>query len=120
MAQLTALELPGWVILNWRKRALGLSLKHAQETPHAPSVAHMLEPIAADVLHAQVQVIIAPAPVWTAVYTSTSLSPDLIKVLDTDTATVLNVTAERRKGDWQIILAHLPPSDEPLASFAAE
>ena len=71
-------------------------------------------------LHVQIQLVVAPAQDWVAAYDTTSLTPDLIKVLDTDHASVLNVTAERTDGDWKVVLAHQPPDDEPLASFITE
>ena len=120
MTQLTALELPGWVILDWGKHGLGLSAKHAVEANHSPAAGSLLDALDVKRLHAQVQLVVAPTPDWSTAYSATSLTPDLIKVLDTDFACVLNVTAERTDGDWQVVVAHQPPSDEPLANFVTD
>ena len=118
MAQLTALGLPGWIILDWRKRGLGISTKRAIETSQPPTIVSLLDALKAPMLHAQVQVVLAPTLEWSTAYSATSLTPDLIKVLDAGHASVLNVVAERTEGDWKVILAHLPPSDEPIPDFA--
>jgi hypothetical protein len=120
MAQLTALGLPGWVILDWRKRGLGLSSKRAIEVNQPPSAASLLEALLIKQLHVQVQLVLAPNQDWIEAYSATSLTPDLLKVLDAEHASVLNVAAERSDGEWKVILAHQPPHDEPLVNFAPE
>lgn len=120
MSQLTALGLPGWVILDWRKRGLGLSTKRAFEVTQSPAAASLLHALVAQQLHVQIQLVLAPTQDWEAAYSAASLTPDLIKVLDAEHASVLNVTAERTESGWKVILAHQPPNDEPLANFANE
>jgi hypothetical protein len=118
MAQLTAMGLTGWVIMDWQQRGLGLSAKRALNTAQQPpNVARMLDALQAPLLHAHIQVILAPAQDWPAAYGQTSLAPDLMPVLDAGHATVLSVTAERDNGQWQNLKARQPPDDEPIDDF---
>ncbi|MCL5997176.1 MAG: hypothetical protein M1546_14135 [Chloroflexi bacterium] len=118
MAQLTAADLPGWVIIDWQRRGIGISLKHALAPDgKPPGIARLLEAIQADLLHTQIQIVVAPEQDWPAAYRPDSLTPDLMPVLDAGHATVLNVSAEREHGDWRIIRAYQPPSDEPITDF---
>lgn len=119
MAQLTAMDLPGWVIMDWQHRGLGLSAKRALNPGrHPPAVATLLASIPPRLLHAHIQIILAPAQDWPESYRKTSLAPDLMPVLDASHAVVLSVTAERDNGNWRVVRAHQPPNDEPIGDFA--
>jgi hypothetical protein len=119
MAQLTAADLSGWVIIDWQYRGIGLSMKRALDPfSQPPDVARVLQVIDAELLHAQVQVVVAPPQDWPAAYRHDSLAPDLMPVLDAGHAAVLNVAAERDHDDWHIARALQPPSDEPITDFA--
>jgi CTP:molybdopterin cytidylyltransferase MocA len=117
MAQLTAAELTGWVIIDWQQRGLGLSAKRALDAAHAPHVAQALSAIPAPLMHIQVQVILAPAQDWREAYRQNSLTPDLLPVLDAGHASVLNLSAQRDHGRWHILQAHQPPNEQPIEDF---
>ena len=120
MAALTAADLAGWVVIDWQHRGRGLSAKRAHPV-HGQSlqVAQLLDCIGGKKLHAHFQVVLAPTQDWANAYSPTSLVPDLLPVLDAEHAHVLSVSAERDGGDWQIVLAHQPPSDDPIPDFEA-
>jgi hypothetical protein len=118
MAQLTAADLQGWVIIDWQQRGVGLSARRALDpASHPPGVAQALDTLAAETLHAQIQLVLAPAEDWEASYRHDSLAPDLLPVLDAGRTAVLNVSAERNSGDWRILQAHQPPDDQPILDF---
>ena len=118
MAQLTAADLPGWVIMDWQHRGLGLSARRAVHVAgQPPSVACTLEAVAGNLLHVQVQLVLAPEADWHDAYPKHSLAPDLMPVIDADHAKVLSVSAERDHGDWRILKAHQPPDDENIVDF---
>lgn len=118
IAALTSAELTGWVIIDWQHRGRGLSAKRALSVArNPPNVARMLAAIQADLLHAQIQVIMAPNADWPEAYQQHSLAPDLLPVLDAGHAVALNISAERDHDDWRIIRVHQPPEDENLDDF---
>jgi hypothetical protein len=118
MAQLTAPDLTGWVVIDWQHRGRGLSAKRAHPVgADIPNVARLLDVIEATLLHINLQVILAPNDDWPNAYSPTSLVPDLMPVLDAEHATVLSITAERDRGDWRVVQAHEPPSDERIDDF---
>ncbi|HEY3342732.1 MAG TPA: hypothetical protein VGK81_11970, partial [Anaerolineae bacterium] len=90
MAQLTAADLPGWVIMDWQHRGLGLSARRAVPVARqAPSVARTLAAISTGILHAQVQIVLAPEADWHDAYPKSSLVPDMMPVIDAGHARVL-------------------------------
>ena len=118
MAQLTAANLPGWVIMDWQHRGLGLSARRAlPASKQPPSVARTLEAVPGNLLHAQVQIVLAPQQDWHDAYPKNSLAPDMMPVIDAGHAVILSISAERDHGDWHILKAHQPPSDETIADF---
>ncbi len=117
VARLTENNPAGWVVIDWQHRGRGLSAKKAIATTQAPVIAHLLNGIPTEHLHAHFQLVVAPEADWKDSYSEDSLTPDLLPVLDAGRAEVLSVTAEREYGDWHVILAHQPPSDEPLVDF---
>jgi hypothetical protein len=118
MATLAALHAPGWVVLDWQPRGLGLSLKRAMSPlAEPPAAAALLDGLKADLLHAQVQLVLAPIPDWQQAYRSDSLVPDLLPVLDSEHAIILSIAAQRESGTWHIVDAHQPPSETPIADF---
>ncbi|HEY3291219.1 MAG TPA: hypothetical protein VGK87_13910 [Anaerolineae bacterium] len=117
LANLTAANLTGWVIIDWQHRGRGLSAKHAVPANQPSGVAQMLGVLEADPMHVNLQIILAPAADWAEAYSTGSLAPDLLPVLDSGHAVVLRVDALREKNDWLVIQAHQPPDDEPLPGF---
>jgi hypothetical protein len=118
MVQLTAANLPGWVIMDWQHRGLGLSARRAVPVAsHAPVVARTLSAISITLLHVQVQLVLAPEEDWHDAYPKSSLAPDMMPVIDAGHARILSVSAERDHGDWRILKAHQPPDDEPILDF---
>jgi hypothetical protein len=117
MAQLTALGLAGWVVLDWQAHGLGLSLKHAVKATDRPiAVAQVIDELAAPALSAHIQIILAPAGDWEDARAPDSLVPDLKQVLDHDHARALSVSAQRagNGAGWQITSACQPPDDAPI------
>jgi hypothetical protein len=115
MAQLTAADLPGWVIMDWQHRGIGLSARRAVSvTSQPPNIAHVLEAISGNLLHVQVQLILALEEDWHDAYPKNSLAPDLMPVIDAGHAKILSVSAERDHADWRILQAHQPPDDETI------
>ncbi len=115
-AQRARLELPGWVIIDWGARGTGISARRAMPALGLrPMVGRLLEAIDALLLRAHIQLVVAPAEDWTAAYSEVSLAPDLMPVMDAGHATLLNVTAVRERGDWRIVRAYQPPSEENIA-----
>ena len=118
MSQLTAANLPGWVIMDWQHRGLGLSARRAlPAASQPPHIARLLKAIDGSLLHVQIQVVLAPEPDWRDAYPKHTLAPDMLPVLDAGHATVLSITAERDHGDWRITKASQPPSDEVILDF---
>lgn len=112
MAQLAHFHLPGWVILDWQPRGLGLSAKRAVAQP--PSPARMLEGLAVSPLSVHIQIVQAPPVDWADAAQPDSLAPDLLPVLDGGRARVLKVTAIRREDVWLVQRASEPPAEEPI------
>lgn len=117
VANLTAANLTGWVIIDWQHRGRGLSAKRAAPVTQPSTVAQMLSVLDASMLHVNVQIILAPDADWNDAYSSDSLAPDLLPVLDSGHAVVLRVDALREDGEWQVIQSHQPPDDEPIPGF---
>ncbi|MCL4505064.1 MAG: hypothetical protein M1434_04300 [Chloroflexi bacterium] len=118
IAELTAAELTGWVIIDWQHRGRGLSAKRALPVANnPPNVACLLNAIHPDLLHVQVQVVMAPDADWPEAYQQHSLAPDLMPVLDAGHAVALNISAERDHDEWRLTRVHQPPDDENIDDF---
>lgn len=115
-AQRATLDLPGWVIIDWRARGTGISARRAAPAArYQPQVGRLLEVIVSPLLRAHVQMVVAPAEDWDAAYSAASLAPDLMPVMDAGRAALLNLTAVRENGDWRVVRAYQPPSEENIA-----
>ena len=115
-AQRAALELPGWVIIDWGVRGTGISAKRAVPAGDgAPEIAGLLQAIDSPLLHAHIQLVLAPTDDWEEAYGDVSLAPDLMPVMDAGRAKLLNLLAVRENGDWRILRAYQPPSEENIA-----
>ncbi|MGQ9905106.1 MAG: hypothetical protein ACUVRU_12475 [Anaerolineae bacterium] len=116
-AQRATLDLPGWVIIDWGVRGTGISARRAAPAAgHQPEVGRLLEAIDSLLLRAHVQIVVAPSADWDAAYSETSLAPDLMPVIDAGRAVLLNLTAVRENGDWRVVRAYQPPSEENIAA----
>ncbi|MCS7061225.1 MAG: hypothetical protein RMN25_08655 [Anaerolineae bacterium] len=116
-AQRATLDLPGWVLIDWGVRGTGLSAKRAMPAAgYLPTVGRLLEAIDSPLLRAHIQIVIAPAEDWNAAYSDASLAPDLMPVIDAGHATLLNLTAVREQGNWRVVRAYQPPSENNIAN----
>lgn len=115
-AQRATLDLPGWVIIDWGARGTGISARRAAPAAsYQPEVGRLLEAIDSLLLRAHIQMVVAPAEDWDAAYGAGSLAPDLMPVMDAGHAVLLNLTAVRENGDWRVVRAYQPPSEENIA-----